>query len=339
VPLSLSLSFSLSLSLINVCSTSLNNNNNTHTHTHTQAPNVTETKLIQEIERLMNEWFTTDRTRAVAMTALLKISGRSDDKDEDEAEEIRDRVERLIAKWEKSIKLELQQRSTEYGVLLREEWSELRGEIVRPVPWGEEEDEDEDEDNMLGGDDDDDDDNDDDGSEQKDDGDILDNLFDDTTPTTTNNDSTATTGSGGDNLLDDLFGGGDGGDDDDGSGNEEILEAMNEDGIRIVLKMRRSEDEDGVTDVVFESVNNGDDDVVNFVLSAATPRYVKLEWKNLSGNVLKANGALQVTQQVRLTNTMSGKKKVMMKLKITYNRRGSEPQTKLLSLGGFPEGM
>ena len=63
-------------------------------------------KLVDEIERLMNEWFTTDRTRAVAMTALLKISGRSDiEKDEDEAEEIRTRVEDLIAKWEKSIKL------------------------------------------------------------------------------------------------------------------------------------------------------------------------------------------------------------------------------------------
>ena len=52
-------------------------------------------------------------TRAVAMTALLKVSGRSDaENDEDEAEDIRTRVEDLIAKWEKSIKLELQQRST-----------------------------------------------------------------------------------------------------------------------------------------------------------------------------------------------------------------------------------
>jgi hypothetical protein len=76
-------------------------------------PGITDMKLVDEIERLMNEWFTTDRTRAVAMTALLKISGRSDiEKDEDEAEEIRTRVEDLIAKWEKSIKLELQQRST-----------------------------------------------------------------------------------------------------------------------------------------------------------------------------------------------------------------------------------
>ena len=276
-------------------------------------------------------------TRAVAMTALLKVSGRSDaENDEDEAEDIRTRVEDLIAKWEKSIKLELQQRSTEYGVLLRDEWKELRGEIVKPVPWGEEDEEDEEEeDNMLGGDDDEDDD--DDG--QKDDGDILGGLFDDDTPSTNNGSISSNTENN--DILGDLFGGGGGGDDadeDDDSGNEEILEAMDEDDIRIVLKMRRNEGQSGVSDVVFESVNSGDDDVENFVLSAATPRYVKLEWKNLSGNVLKANGALKVTQQVRLTNTMVGKKKVMMKLKITYDKAG-ESQTKLLSLGKFPDGM
>ena len=276
-------------------------------------------------------------TRAVAMTALLKVSGRSDaENDEDEAEDIRTRVEDLIAKWEKSIKLELQQRSTEYGVLLRDEWKELRGEIVKPVPWGEEDEEDEEEeDNMLGGDDDEDDD--DDG--QKDDGDILGGLFDDDTPSTNNGSISSNTENN--DILGDLFGGGGGGDDadeDDDSGNEEILEAMDEDDIRIVLQMRRNEGQSGVSDVVFESVNSGDDDVENFVLSAATPRYVKLEWKNLSGNVLKANGALKVTQQVRLTNTMVGKKKVMMKLKITYDKAG-ESQTKLLSLGKFPDGM
>ena len=68
---------------------------------------------------------------------------------------------------------------------------------------------------------------------------------------------------------------------------------------------------------------------------AAVPKYLKLEMMPPSSTVIPANSNGQVTQEIRLTNSMQGEKNIMLKLKIGYKYQ-SNIVDELAQVSNFP---
>ena len=64
----------------------------------------------------------------------------------------------------------------------------------------------------------------------------------------------------------------------------------------------------------------------DFVLQAAVPKYMKLEMQPPSSTSLTAYSNGNVTQEIRINNTLQGEKPVMLKLKIVYKVNGQQVQ-------------
>ena len=62
----------------------------------------------------------------------------------------------------------------------------------------------------------------------------------------------------------------------------------------------------------------------DFVLQAAVPKYMKLEMQPPSSTSLSAYSNGNVTQEIRINNTLHGEKPVMLKLKIVYKVNGQQ---------------
>ena len=62
----------------------------------------------------------------------------------------------------------------------------------------------------------------------------------------------------------------------------------------------------------------------DFVFQAAVPKYMKLEMQPPSSTSLSAYSNGNVTQEIRINNTLHGEKPVMLKLKIVYKVNGQQ---------------
>lgn len=322
---------------------------------------LTEDEIIDIIEKSMKAYFSTDKMKAMAVTALGKLSVRMT------SDDALERAKKLVGTYKRSMRLELQQRSTEFSVLLDDDWQDLRSELLKAMPVFMEKDEDEDE-----GFDEDDDTNgnvpamkkneSDNDSTGAGDGDLLGDLFnggdakDDSGSTPQRKQS--------EDLLSDLFSGEtstaskDAEPDTDASGGNDVMGdlfsssttpaapvseyppivAFDQDGIHLSLSLTKTET-DGVTDVMFTSVNRNAYDITNYVVHAAFPKYIKYQWKSTSGNHLPSNGGGSVTQGLRLTNTMAGRKPILMKLKIDFVDGTGASTSRMTKVGGFPKGI
>eukprot|EP00939_MAST-03C_sp_MAST-3C-sp1_P001159 g1159.t1 len=327
---------------------------------------VSESDVIDIIEKSMKAYFSTDKMKTMAITALAKLSTRFTSHDSLE------KVRKLVSSYKQSMRLELQQRSTEFSIILGDDWEDLRGDLLKVMPAFAEKD---DEEEVGNGDDDEeggskivdeDDDDDDDNDTGNGDDDLLAGLFGGDTGTSDSNGvKSAPKRKQSDDLLSDLFSGSSGG----GAGGNETtsssggdggdlmgdlfassdssspavvgypsLVAFDQDGIKLTLSFTKTSAA-GETDVMFTSTNSNSYDVTNFVVHAAFPKYIKHEWKSTSGNALAANGAGAVTQGLKLTNTMVGRKQVLMKLKIEYSGEYGGSTTRMAKVGGFPKEM
>lgn len=80
--------------------------------------------LLDKTSRLHN---VDNPTRAIILNALMKLTVRF-------SASSRERIGRIMAPFQNSMSLELQQRSTEYGVLLSAQWDGLRKELLDKMP-------------------------------------------------------------------------------------------------------------------------------------------------------------------------------------------------------------
>lgn len=71
------------------------------------------------------------------------------------------------------------------------------------------------------------------------------------------------------------------------------------------------------------------------VFQAAVPKYLKLEMLPPSSNVIPANSQGQVTQEIKLANSMQGQKNIMLKLKIGY-KSGDVSVEEMAQVSSFP---
>jgi len=314
---------------------------------------VSEKEIIDTIEKMMKAYFSTDKMKAMALTALAKLSCSCS------APGSMRRIAKLAGSYRFSMRLELQQRSTEYSTLFKEEWSDLRPIVLKPQmkPIAEHSTKSNDMDDDMGRDDDDEDDTEVDVEDAPaaDEGDSgLLGLSDDEP----SGGGDAAPPAAGDDLLSDLFGSspspppatgggiGDSGGDMMGDlfGQSEpapagypSITAFEADGITLTLSFLKTGDP-ALTNVTFTSENSSQYDVTQYKVNAATPKYISLKWQGLSGNVLAANRGGTVTQSLELRNNLVGQKTVKMKLKIEYVVNGAAV-VKMASVGNFPQGM
>lgn len=90
-------------------------------------PAVTESDVISLLDKSARLHNVDNATRAIVLNALMKLSVRF-------SAASKERIAKLMAPFQNSMSLELQQRSTEYTVLLSAQWDGLRRELLDKMP-------------------------------------------------------------------------------------------------------------------------------------------------------------------------------------------------------------
>eukprot|EP01032_Pedospumella_encystans_P030519 gene30519-34449_t len=73
----------------------------------------------------------------------------------------------------------------------------------------------------------------------------------------------------------------------------------------------------------------------NLVFQAAVPKYLKLEMLPPSSTTIPARSQGEVTQEIKLVNSMQGQKAIMLKLKIAY-KQGDTMVDEMTQVSNFP---
>lgn len=81
--------------------------------------------------------------------------------------------------------------------------------------------------------------------------------------------------------------------------------AFNEEGIKIEFKMKKGEDN---SDTIIKAIisNQNPDDVEEFTLQAAVPKYMKVQTKPISDPIVPGNNEDVSTQLIRVKNNAFG---------------------------------
>lgn len=133
--------------------------------------------------------------------------------------------------------------------------------------------------------------------------------------------------------------------------------AFDEDGVKIVFKMKKGEDD---SDTIIKAIisNSNPDDLEEFTLQAAVPKvseeesyhnqYMKVQMKPISDPIIPGNNEDVSTQLIRIKNNAFGEvgvwkrnklqKASVMKLRITYDLNG-EMITKTTVVDDIPDSL
>ena len=133
--------------------------------------------------------------------------------------------------------------------------------------------------------------------------------------------------------------------------------AFDEDGVKIVFKMKKGEDD---SDTIIKAIisNSNPDDLEEFTLQAAVPKvseeesdhnqYMKVQMKPISDPIIPGNNEDVSTQLIRIKNNAFGEVRVyrrnelqkasVMKLRITYDLNG-EMITKTTVVDDIPDSL
>lgn len=93
----------------------------------------------------------------------------------------------------------------------------------------------------------------------------------------------------------------------------------------------------GSTSIQAVAVNSGLDDLTDFNLQAAVPKYLQLKLEPASGSTLPGLGGC-VRQSLSVVNSMAGSKGLVMRLRINYSK-GGQPVLQQLEVANFPAGL
>ena len=114
------------------------------------------------------------------------------------------------------------------------------------------------------------------------------------------------------------------------------IQAFDKDGLSIEMELSKPDPVNNALSKVlckFSNKTAGPMTELNF--QAAVPKYLKLEMLPPSSTMVAANSNGQVTQEIRLTNSMQGEKNIMLKLKIGYKTQGRTVE-ELAQVNNFP---
>jgi AP-1 complex subunit gamma-1 len=91
------------------------------------------------------------------------------------------------------------------------------------------------------------------------------------------------------------------------------------------------------TRIICKFTNSTNSSMDSLVFQAAVPKYLKLELLPSSSTSIPAESNGQVTQEIRLINSMQGEKNIMLKLKISYSVNGTTIEEQITA-ATFPAG-
>ncbi|KAK8824038.1 hypothetical protein WA556_003363 [Blastocystis sp. ATCC 50177/Nand II] len=113
------------------------------------------------------------------------------------------------------------------------------------------------------------------------------------------------------------------------------LTAFEEDGVKVVFKMKKGDDD---SDTIIKATisNSNSTDLEEFSMQAAVPKYMKVQMKPISDPVIPANNEDVSTQLIRIRNNAFGEKASVLKLRITYELNG-ESVTKVATVDEIPD--
>lgn len=114
------------------------------------------------------------------------------------------------------------------------------------------------------------------------------------------------------------------------------VQAFDKDGLSIEMELSKPDPaNNALSKVLCKFSNKTAGPMTDFNFQAAVPKYLKLEMLPPSSTMVAANSTGQVTQEIRLTNTMQGEKNIMLKLKISYKVQGKTVE-ELAQVNNFP---
>ena len=116
------------------------------------------------------------------------------------------------------------------------------------------------------------------------------------------------------------------------------LPVLDAGGVSLMLTVRPALGVTGSADIVVEASNPGLEDVVDFSLQAAVPKYASLRLEPASGSSLPALGLGGISQTLRVNNSLAGTKPLAMRLRVNYSR-GGLPVAHQLEVSSFPPGL
>uniref|UniRef100_A0A383VEJ1 AP-1 complex subunit gamma n=1 Tax=Tetradesmus obliquus TaxID=3088 RepID=A0A383VEJ1_TETOB len=112
---------------------------------------------------------------------------------------------------------------------------------------------------------------------------------------------------------------------------------FNQEGLSISFAVTPLPGQPGAVDIIASYSNAGLDDVADFNLQAAVPKYMQLRLEPASSTLLPALGG-SASQQLHVVNSMAGQKPLAMRLRVNYTK-GGQPVTQQLEVNNFPAGL
>ena len=114
------------------------------------------------------------------------------------------------------------------------------------------------------------------------------------------------------------------------------VQAFDKDGLSVEMELSKPDPVNtALSKVLCKFSNKTASPMTELNFQAAVPKYLKLEMLPPSSNMVPPNSNGQVTQEIRLTNTMQGEKNIMLKLKIGYKTQGKAVD-ELAQVNNFP---
>ncbi|KAG0565630.1 hypothetical protein KC19_7G002600 [Ceratodon purpureus] len=114
--------------------------------------------------------------------------------------------------------------------------------------------------------------------------------------------------------------------------------AMQTSGLKISFHFTKSPESPQTTIIKASYSNLSPNTYTDFVFQAAVPKFMQLQLEPATSGSLSANSSNSVTQVIRLTNNMHGKKALVMKLKVSYKANG-QSVLEQGQVNNFPSGL
>ncbi|KAM3828748.1 AP-1 complex subunit gamma-1 isoform 2-T4 [Vipera latastei] len=111
------------------------------------------------------------------------------------------------------------------------------------------------------------------------------------------------------------------------------ITAYNKNGLKIDFAFERSNTNPSVTVITIQASNSTDLDMTDFVFQAAVPKTFQLQLLSPSSSIIPAFNTGTITQVIKVLNPQ--KQQLRMRIKLTYNHKGSAMQD-LAEVNSFP---
>ncbi|GAX74371.1 hypothetical protein CEUSTIGMA_g1819.t1, partial [Chlamydomonas eustigma] len=110
-------------------------------------------------------------------------------------------------------------------------------------------------------------------------------------------------------------------------------------GVTVMFSFLKPAGNNALTEITATYVNEGQDQVTDFNLQAAVPKYMQLRLEPATSSVLPAGGSVPVYQKLYINNTMHGQKGLIMRLKLGFMTAAGMRLDEQTEVGNFPPGL